>query len=61
MQCMYAYAKSKEESIKGRYKLFMKNQVGKLHQLAFIGAFILLEIHGVQNLLTQDLPALGAR
>ena len=30
LQCTYAYAKSKKESKTGRYKLFMKKQVGKL-------------------------------
>ena len=49
LQCTYAYAKSKKESMKGRYKLFMKKQVGKLHQFTFVGVLILLEIHGVQN------------
>ena len=49
LRCTYAYAESKKDSKKGRYKLFMKKKVGISHLFAFIGALILLGIHGVRN------------
>ena len=49
LRCTYAYAESKKDSKKGRYKLFMKKRVGISHLFAFIGALILLGIHGVRN------------
>lgn len=49
LRCTYAYAESKKDTKKGRYKLFMKKRVGVSHLFAFIGALILLGIHGVRN------------
>ena len=49
LRCTYAYGESKKDSKKGRYKLLMKKRVRISHQFAFIGALILLSIHGVRN------------
>ena len=46
---MYVCIRRVQEREQKRYKLFMKKQVGKLHLFAFIGALILLGIHGVRN------------
>ena len=48
-RCTYAYAESKKDTKKGRYRLFMKKRIGISHLFAFIGALILLGIHGVRN------------
>ena len=49
LRCTNAYAEHKKEEKKKRYALFMKRKLTKDELKAFIGALLLLGIHGVRN------------
>ena len=49
LRCTTAYAEHKKEEKKKRYALFMKRKLTKEELKAFIGALLLLGIHGVRN------------
>ena len=49
LRCTNAYAEHKKEEKKKRYALFMKRKLTKEELKAFIGALLLLGIHGCQE------------
>jgi len=49
IDCTLEYAEDRRSSKQKRYNLFMKKSITEAEIKAFLGALLLLGIHGVQN------------